>query len=146
MSREIRYYASYTCPHCQVQLEARTSDWDGWLRCPECKQLSLPPDPLIDPREPRQNDILRHADNAIVFLPESPEAAMQPDFVSPASPGRFLHTSPARLIFTTGFALSLFLVLVAFLDNRTGNMTIFGLLTIGFFVLLVRSPRNRMAS
>ena len=117
MSREIRYYPSYTCPHCHVHLEARTIDWDGWLRRPECNQLSLPPVPVIAARQPRQNDILRHADNAIVFLPESAEANVQPVFDPTVNPGQPSHTSPARLIFTTGFALSLFLVLVAFLDH-----------------------------
>ena len=118
-------------------------DWDGWLRCPECTRPALPPGQVIVPREPRRKDILRHADSAVVYLPETTETTARPVFAPTVISGRTAHTSPARLIFTTGFALSLFLVLLAFLDQKTGNMTIFGLLTIGFFVLLVRSPRKR---
>ena len=53
------------------------------------------------------------------------------------------HTSPARVVFTTGFVLCLLLTLIYFLDFSPGPMAIFGFSTIGFFLLLLRTPRKR---
>ena len=54
-------------------------------------------------------------------------------------------TSPWRLIFITGFTLSLFLLLIAFVDQNKQTTAIFGFLSIAFFLLLLRTPRNREA-
>ena len=58
--------------------------------------------------------------------------------------GRMAHTSPARLVFTTGFVLCLLLTLIKFLDFSPGGMAIFGFLTFVFFLLLMRTPRKRL--
>ena len=57
---------------------------------------------------------------------------------------RMTHTSGARLVFTTGFVLCLFLSLIFFLDFQPGKLAIFGALAIGFFLLLLRTPRKRL--
>jgi hypothetical protein len=146
MSSEISYFVSYACPNCRTQLEAPSTGWDGWLRCPVCKWPSLPPEVMVDHRETRRRTAQPNANDTILTIPALPEGALEPDSLATDSDGRSSHSTPARLIFTTGFALSLFLVLVAYLDERMGRMAIFGILSIGFFFLLVRSPRNRMGS
>jgi hypothetical protein len=84
----------------------------------------------------------------------SPNGGTQPDDCS--APGttlvepagaltiRMAHTSGPRLVFTTGFVLSLFLSLIFFLDFQPGKLAIFGALAIGFFLLLLRTPRKRL--
>ncbi len=54
--------------------------------------------------------------------------------------------SPARLVYITGTALSLFMALFAYLDDNRTNLAIFGVLAIVFFVLLVRSGLRRQDS
>jgi hypothetical protein len=146
MSSEISYFVSYACPNCRTRLEAPSTGWDGWLRCPVCKWPSLPPEIMVDHLETRRRTTRPNVKDAILVIPASLEGALELDSLATDSAGRSSHTTPARLIFTTGFALSLFLVLVAYLDEKMGRMTIFGILSIGFFFLLVRSPRNRMGS
>jgi hypothetical protein len=146
MSSEITYYVSYACPSCRTQLEARSTGWDGWLRCPVCKWPSLPPEIMVDRRETRRRAVQPNVDDDILVIPGSLEGALEPDSRPSASVGRSSHTSPARLIFTTGFAFSLFLVLVAFLEERMGNVAIFAILASGFFLMLMRAPRNRVSS
>jgi hypothetical protein len=146
MSSEISYFVSYACPNCRRHLEARSTGWDGWLRCPVCKWPSLPPEVMIKRLETRGQIIQQDVNDDVLFIPGSPRGAVEPGSSAMVGVGRSSHTTPARLIFTTGFALSLFLVLVAFLDDRMGRVVIFGILAVGFFLLLVRSPRNRMDS
>ena len=54
------------------------------------------------------------------------------------------HTSPARIVFTTGFVLCLLLSLITFLDFQPLGLAIFGFLTISFLLLLIRTPRKRL--
>jgi hypothetical protein len=146
MTPEIRYLVSYACPNCRRLLEARSTGWDGWLRCPVCNCPSLPPEIMLDGGEARRRAAAQQAfDDSVLIIAESPETPFERDSSATVDLGRPSHTTPARLIFTTGLALSLFLVLVAYLDDRMGRMAVFGLLSIGFFMLLVRSPRTRVA-
>jgi hypothetical protein len=170
MSSGISYFVSYACPNCRRQLEARSTGYNGWLRCPICKWPALPPEIMVERRETRRRTVQQGVNNAILVIPASLEGAQEPDALetntvgppSHTTPARLIfttlgadppsradegsHTTPARLIFTTGFALSLFLVLVAYLDDRMGRMAVFAFLSVGFFWLLARSPRNRAAS
>jgi hypothetical protein len=146
MSSEITYFVSYACPSCRSQLEAHFTAWDGWLRCPVCKWPSLPPEIMVDRRETRRRAVQQNVDDDILVIPGSLEDALEPNSRPSAGVGRSSHTSPARLIFTTGFAFSLFLVLVAFLEQNMGNMAIFVILASGFLFMLVRAPRNRASS
>ncbi len=71
--------------------------------------------------------------------------AAAPEFEGPHPlTRRMAHTSPTRLVFTTGFVLCLFLTLISFLDLRPVRLAIFGFLTIGFLLLLLRTPRRRL--
>jgi len=101
---------------------------------------------MVDRRETRRRAAKQNVDDDILVIPGSPEGALEPDSRPSASVGRSSYTSPARLIFTTGFAFSLFLVLVAFLEERMGNVAIFAILASGFFLMLTRAPRNRVSS
>jgi len=49
----------------------------------------------------------------------------------------------ARLIFKTGFILSLALLLISYLDQNSRYTAIFGALAVIFFFLLLRLPRKR---
>jgi hypothetical protein len=52
-------------------------------------------------------------------------------------------SSASRLIVLTGLIVSLCLLLVGYLDRSSQSSAIFGFLTIFFFLLLLRLPRNR---
>jgi hypothetical protein len=131
---------SYACPHCRIELDAPAGSWDGWMRCPACERTFIPPEPERIPRG-------RSAAAAAVSLDGngSPGKASESEIPRPFT-GRMAHTSPARLVFTTGFVLCLFLSLIFFLDLKPVRLAIFGFLAIGFFLLLVRTPRKRMPS
>jgi hypothetical protein len=131
-----------SCPHCRVELEPPAGGWDGWVRCPSCARVFLPPEP----------DRVPHGVSA--GAASSPNGGNRvgdgtttgPALVEPAGifTSRMAHTSGTRLVFTTGFVLCLFLSLIFFLDFQPGKLAIFGALTIGFFLLLLRTPRKRL--
>jgi hypothetical protein len=76
-------------------------------------------------------------------ISDSAENPTAGDPLKPSVAGRSAFISPARLVFRTGFAVSLALSFFAFLDRKTTNMTIFGGLAIAFFFLLLRRPGSR---
>jgi hypothetical protein len=47
------------------------------------------------------------------------------------------------VIVSTGLVVSLFLLLVGYLDRSSQNSAIFGFLTVLFFLLLLRLPKGR---
>jgi hypothetical protein len=47
------------------------------------------------------------------------------------------------VIVSTGLIVSMFLLLVAYLDRSSQSSAIFGFLTVLFFLLLLRLPRRR---
>jgi hypothetical protein len=61
----------------------------------------------------------------------------------PLSSRRAPASSASRLIVSTGLIVSLFLLLVAYLDRSSQSSAIFGFLTILFFLLLLRLPKQR---
>jgi len=135
---------SYSCPNCRAALETGSDGWEGWMRCPICAQVSLPPEPVGFP-EARQRLVATINDSATPVTAGSPDGPLIPDDPRQAIPLRASHTSPARLIFTTGFVLSLVLALIAFLDYKPRTTAIFGFLAIAFFLMLLRTPRKRVA-
>jgi hypothetical protein len=146
MSSEISYFVSYACPGCRRQLEARSTIWTGWVRCPICKCPALPPEITWNLHEGGRWASDDSVDEGTLIAPGSAAGALDTDSSVIDRPARSSHTTPARLIFTTGLALSIFLVLVAFLDEKMGRMAIFGFLAFGFLWLLVRTPRNQATS
>ncbi len=133
---------TYSCPHCRVELEAPAGGWDGWVRCPSCARVFLPPEPDRLPRSVRASAASRpNGDTQPGDGTTAGTALVEPAGVFTS---RMAHTSGARLVFTTGFVLCLFLSLIFFLDFQPGKLAIFGALTIGFFLLLLRTPRKRL--
>jgi hypothetical protein len=142
VSTQVEASFTYSCPHCWADLEAPAGSWDGWVRCPSCTRVFLPPQADRLPRGVR------------VAAASSPVNGDQPGDGAPGSTSvvepvglvsnRLAHTSGARLVFVTGFVLCLFLSLIFFLDFQPGKLAIFGALTIGFFLLLLRTPRKRL--
>jgi hypothetical protein len=52
-------------------------------------------------------------------------------------------SSASRVIVSTGLIVSIFLLLVAYLDRSSQSSAIFGFLTVLFFLLLLRLPKRR---
>jgi hypothetical protein len=134
----------YSCPYCRAELAASFDEWDGWLRCPVCARPSNPPAPAG----------FRMASERLVLSSDlgvaqsGAKAADTTAFLNGSRPAfveRFAHTSPARLVFVTGLVFSLFLALIAFLDQKPTRLSIFGFLSIVFFFLLLRTPGKRVA-
>jgi hypothetical protein len=82
-------------------------------------------------------------------LPASPDhpnstASPAPVFVPSASLApRPSPSNASRVIVSTGLIVSIFLLLVAYLDRSSQSSAIFGFLTVLFFLLLLRLPRRR---
>ncbi len=91
---------------------------------------------MVDRRETRRRTVQQGVNNSILVIPASLEGAHEPDALAIEHRWPRLLYHPGRLIFTTGFALSLFLVLVSYLDDRMGKVAVFAFLSVGFFWLL----------
>jgi hypothetical protein len=141
VTSEVVNSLTFTCEHCLAELEMPSGGWDGWLRCRSCGRVFLPPD-LEKLRLKSAGSAVPGTDSAMPQGADSPNGAAGFIVPQPVS-GRMSHTSPARLVFTTGFVLCLLLTFIKFLDYSPGAMTIFGFLTLAFFLLLMRTPRKR---
>jgi hypothetical protein len=133
----------YSCPHCRAELEVHFDEWDGWLRCPVCTRPANPPVPAGF-RTDRQRRVVSNDDHVEQTATGLPRARVNLDGSQAALFGRLAHTSPARLVFITGFVFSLFLALIAFLDQKATRLAIFGFSSFCFFVLLLRTRRKRI--
>jgi len=114
------------------------------MRCPVCGQPSLPPEP-VGFSDARQRLAVSNNDTATPVSALAPDVPVILDGPRPAFTLRPSHTSPAHLIFTTGFVSSLVLAMLAFLDRKPMTTAIFGFLSIAFFLMLLRTPRKRVA-
>ena len=141
MDPEIHYFVTYPCPHCKVELEAQHGGWQGWYRCPACGVPSLPPEFLLGHPLTRRRVPDPEADSDLMVMAASSASSPAVDRTERA--GSSSPTSPVRLIFMTGFILSLFLLLIGFLEQNQQTTVIFGFLSIAFFLLLIRTPWNR---
>jgi hypothetical protein len=137
---EITYYVTYACPQCKTELEVKHGGWQGWLRCPNCGTPSLPPEILLGHPQTRRQIGNSPETGALEAIAE---AELAPALDRVRIPATSSPTSPLRLIFLTGLTLSLFLLLVAYIDQKKQTTAIFGFLSIVFFLLLLRTPRNR---
>jgi hypothetical protein len=142
MSSRLVETFTYSCPHCGVELEAPASRWDGWVRCPSCARTFLPPEPE---RLPRGMSASAAASSVDGIQPNDGSTVASPEFeATGVFTGRHVSTSGARLVFITGLVLCMFLSLIFFLVHEPGKLGIFGALSIGFFLLLLRNPRKRL--
>ena len=142
MSSQVIESFTYSCPHCQVELDAPVGSWNGWVRCPSCARMFLPPEQESLPPGMTTSAAFNPIDGA-GRSDGSTSGEAEVDAANLFT-GRLAHTSGARLVFTTGFVLCLFLSLIFFLVFEPGKLAIFGALTIGFFLLLLRTPRKRV--
>ena len=142
MNSEIASTVTYPCPRCKTELQADPEGWQGWLRCPICGVPSPPPKrPVrLSVRIRRKSGTEAGALTATMDEPDGVPSANRVQLAEPPS-----HTNPLRLIFLTGLTLSVFLLLIAYIDQNRQTTAIFGFLSIVFFVLLLRTPRNRPA-
>jgi hypothetical protein len=142
---EIAYVVTYQCPRCKVELEAELGGWRGWQRCPACGTPSLPPDILLGhPATMRRVREMGGDDAAIVGIGADDQDGIttpdRPDLIAtPPSP----LVGALRLVFLTGMVMSLFILLIAYLDENQSATGIFGTLAIVFFLLLLRVPAAR---
>jgi hypothetical protein len=112
------------------------------MRCPACGRPSLPPAPAAPPTPPLFNH--RPSGPAeVLFISESGSRPLKQVALEPTDdrPSRF---TPGRLMITTGLAFSLFMALLAYLDKKSMNLALFGVMSIVFFVILLRPPARRM--
>jgi hypothetical protein len=137
----ITYFVRYPCPHCKAELETQHGGWQGWQRCPACGVPSLPPEFLLGHPMTRRRVGDSIADRAAIVTNAAPEGSSASD--RPLLGGVSSPVSALRLIFVTGFVLSLFLLLIAYMDQNKQTTAIFGFLSIAFFLLLLRTPKHR---
>jgi hypothetical protein len=144
MRASSRFVVSYNCPHCGAALQAEDDGWDGWRRCPSCGLPAVPPktDPVLRRNqaydlEPRENAD-GQATAAVAPGPNGsdPERLFIQTTASPV-------VGTARLIFKTGFILSLALLLISYLDQKSTSTVIFAILAVAFCLLLLRFPMKR---
>jgi hypothetical protein len=142
---DIAYFVTYPCPSCKVELESEHGGWAGWLRCPICGTPALPPEILLGHpttrrrvRETGEGD----AATAAIDADAPPDASAPDPSALVGSPASTL-VSALRMIFLTGLVMSLFLLLIAYLDQNQRATGIFGSLSVIFLVLLLRMPGHR---
>jgi hypothetical protein len=133
---------TYCCPRCQTELDARQPGWNGWLRCPVCGMPSLPPELEPEPPSFRRDATVNapNPDGDVTVASDEAErskAVDQTPFLRQSA-----HTSPLRLVLITGLTLSLFLLLIAYVDQNRQTTAIFGFLSIAFFLALLCTPRK----
>jgi hypothetical protein len=142
---DIAYFVTYPCPNCRLELESEHGGWEGWVRCPACGTPALPPEIMLGhPNTQRRVREMGGDDGAVVVIgADSPEdAASQDPSALIATPTSTL-VSVLRMIFLTGLVMSLFLLLIAYLDQNQRAAGIFGSLSVIFFLLLLRMPGRR---
>ena len=137
--------SSYHCPHCRALLVLGRERWQGWVRCPECGRPGLPPERLAAHAAPKRRAEPRSPINRQDATSlEEPGAMTTPSKVlSPPLAPRSSPSSASRVIVSTGLIVSIFLLLVAYLDRSSQSSAIFGFLTVIFFLLLLRLPKRR---
>jgi hypothetical protein len=145
----------YPCPHCRAELETRDDDgWSGWRRCPACDRPHLPPDPSeyaplpSQSADPSPEEIFRIGTVKEVRVIE-PLVDGRPaplwtlrQFEPVGRAHRSRQSRWYRRGLIIGLGISLFAVLVAFLEQ--GDITVggFALLSLAFFLLLMRPARK----
>ena len=148
MDSDVSYVANYRCPRCGLGLEIELGGWHGWMRCPSCDTPSLPPEILLG--HPDTLRRLTAASNG-----EAPFGDTNP--MPPAHPDRPAAVdlideplsstiSTLRLLFLTGLVISLFILLVSFLDDNQIVTASSAIAALVFFLLMLRLPGRRKRS
>jgi hypothetical protein len=97
---EITFIVEYNCARCGARLEAKSSQVDGWRRCPRCGRAGLPPQYMKVPR-PRAAAPL--GDDVLVIRP-IPQGTSEPgrSGFGPGSVRRISGASAFLLMVLTG--------------------------------------------
>jgi hypothetical protein len=136
---DIVYLVTYSCPRCHLELEAEHGGWLGWLLCPECATPALPPEALLGHPSTRRRIREMAVDDAILVIgPDGPENTTASDSSALIGKPTSSLISAVRLVFLTGLVMSLFLLLIAYLDENQLAAGIFGALALVFFLLTLR--------
>lgn len=145
MESDIAYFVTYPCPHCNLELEAEHGGWQGWLRCPSCGTPSLPPEILLGhPATMRRiRGLEEDNDAAPATGAEDPDGPGGPEATALIAPPASPLVGVLRMVFLTGLVMSLFILLIAYLDDNQRATLIFGVLAIIFFLLLLRLPGRK---
>ena len=142
MDADIAYFVTYPCPQCRLELEAEHDGWAGWMRCPACGTPSLPPEILLGhPATMRRVRGLSRDDDAVLVIgADATDGPTNPDTSALLGAPPSALVSALRLVFLTGLAMSLFILLIAYLDDNQTATTIFGSLAVVFCLLHLRLP------
>jgi hypothetical protein len=142
---DIAYLVTYPCPHCRLELEAQHGGWQGWLRCPACGTPSLPPEILFGhPATLRRVRELAGADDEILVIGDDAATGdCTPSTAALIGEPPSALVSSLRLLFLTGLAISLFILLISFLDENQIVTASSGVIALIFFLLLLRLPGRR---
>jgi hypothetical protein len=142
---DIAYFVTYHCPNCKLELESEHGGWEGWLKCPVCGTPALPPEILLGhpATKRRVREIGAGGAATATVDADAPEDAAAPDPSALIDPPASTLVSALRMIFLTGLVMSLFLLLIAYLDQNQRAAGIFGSLSVVFFLLLLRMPGRR---
>lgn len=147
MDADIAYFVTYPCPGCRLELEAHHDGWRGWLRCPSCGTPSLPPEILLGHPSTRRRvrDFSAPGEEVVIIADENDA---RPDR-TPLDPAALIDApqSPVigtvRLVLFAALVISLFLLLVAYLDDNQQVTSATATLSLIFFLLLLRTPGRR---
>ncbi len=146
MESQVIYFVSYSCPRCKAELEVQHESWQGWRRCPACGLPSLPPELLFGHPSTRRRVLGRDDDPIIlndVNLPED-SLALDRSQIVVSSPSSVFNA--LRVVFFIGLVVSLFLLLLFYLEQRQEFTGICGVLAFIFFLLLLVPGRRRRSS
>ena len=145
MESQVTYFVSYSCPRCKAELEVQHEDWQGWRRCPACGLPSLPPELLFGhPTTRRRVQGGDHEPEISDEMTMGEELAI-PHGVDPrwSSLSRRVHSGPARVILVILFVVSLFLLLLFYLDQNQQLTGIFG--GVSFVLFPTVAPQSEAA-
>jgi len=138
----------YDCPHCRVGLASVVGRWRGWLLCPACGKPGLPPAPLrarysyhqARTLSPEGAGLRAEAWIASGDLPDENWPLWSRGApIRPSRPSR--RESLVRTFIAAGLIVSLFCLLVGYLDRSGGVAGFGGLGTLIFLWLRVRTSR-----
>ncbi len=145
MDADIAYFVTFPCPRCRVELESEHGGWHGWLKCPACGMPALPPEFLLGHPAVRRRVREAPVGEPVIVIngDEAPDGPPKPAAVPAIAEPPSTLVNTLRLVFITGLVTSLFLLLIAFVDENRRASYIFGGLSVVFLLLLLRLPSRR---
>ncbi len=135
MDLDNSYLVTYPCPRCGESLQARTDDWQDWLKCPSCGKAGRPP--LNRRMAPAFEDDVLYI-GTFATDPSTPDAAVgypTGGFEGYAPPSGDLR----RVILGGGFFLAMVLTVVSVVQRNGTQAVVLGLVAVFLLVLLARS-------